>query len=1113
MEMNMQFRHLLTRKRYTRIFLLATVLGLTACGGGGGSGGAASYCDVPLEASLTSADRIGGATTSTVLFTQTVSEEVDGEVVEVDQEWTLYNVANELRARPVSTNPDDPYYHVEVPGYIRDIEVVTYTTMDGLTSTRYALLAMGDEGIAVVNLADPTLMKLESSIGVNYEQTGLTWADGGGNIVPDNVIASNRAPISSLAVYDSDPGNDNNPLQLLIADEGYGLHKTLLSNLLEGPVLDVDGLTLLIDADNDLNTPDEVYTLQFAGEVPWGGPMSMTLYPENSQNQRLFVAMGYLGMGIFDPVTLEQVGTYNLYTDAGVTEDWFVGMDVSAVVQDSSIAECDVEIPEEDAGYLDADTGMPNFRQVCFEIREVWKGDFDCSSDPDTAEYDHCTPWAAFDRYGKDYYKARAVDVATFTPIGGGEATTIAYIAYGLGGLVAVDVTGYEKDTPREEYLGYAPAVPAKGPDLPTGTSADSLFPHFGSGMLQEAGAIAVKVSLDPGGSSGKVYYSDHFAGLVVLAHAEDPKQYWKDPSCFVGGKTGCNNNVLPEGENPDGVGDHWPDYEFVTSYDFGLLGEDEAPPAWMIDGEELPDLLVTGEVGGHGNALALMPPEVMDPEEPGQVDVLLAAGAGGMNFVDILNLDPTDDTDPAVTNSYDTPVSLATTDEVGADVDGLAYIGDQIAQPISIGHTEGVDAWRQYLFVADGPHGMSAWKIANGLCYPYATDDVHLVANTLQAEYPEENTETEDVYPTPHAYDVVLDIEKRSALVLSQSLGMRRLAVADVQEGLGEPGSPLLQQPAYTSDVILDDIFEHSVDAGNLFGIKRQDHAYDVVVRHDDMGDLAFVSDGSNGLTVYDLNVKPDYDPNSADFGSHVVSNLGAGTGNPLLGRATAAKLWTDPNTGTEYAFVAAGHAGIAVVDITDVMNMRLVKRFEPIKPGDDPEDPDKVGKADGRSVDVQIVGDYAYFSYDSFGIVAYRIDEPDATPETPEEPYDLISPLPEGTDPTKIWKPGSDQTRYDYRPVAASRFKLQDVNLGGWLELAGWGGGALGMYTHNANGKQLFYVAYGDAGVIKINWTDPANPVLEQHVNTVGAAADVTVVNGRAYVADNGGGIALIQ
>ena len=49
-------------------------------------------------------------------------------------------------------------------------------------------------------------------------------------------------------------------------------------------------------------------------------------------------------------------------------------------------------------------------------------------------------PWAQFDRYGKYYYNALTMDVVDI-PTGGGGSKTIAYIAYALGGLVAVDVT------------------------------------------------------------------------------------------------------------------------------------------------------------------------------------------------------------------------------------------------------------------------------------------------------------------------------------------------------------------------------------------------------------------------------------------------------------------------------------------------------------------------------------------------------------------------------------------------------------------------------------------------------------------------------------------------
>ena len=112
---------------------------------------------------------------------------------------------------------------------------------------------------------------------------------------------------------------------------------------------------------------------------------------------------------------------------------------------------------------------------------------------------------------------------------------------------------------------------------------------------------------------------------------------------------------------------------------------------------------------------------------------------------------------------------------------------------------------------------------------------------------------------------------------------------------------------------------------------------------------------------------------------------------------------------------------------------------------------------------------------------------------------------------DPTSIWS--KDVDAVDQRPIAKARFKLQDETLFGSAELAEWSGGASGMDVVTVNGKNLFYVAYGDAGLIKIDWTDPAKPILMEHSNTVGAAADVSVINGRAYVADGAGGLVLFK
>ncbi|MGD9297845.1 MAG: hypothetical protein PVG47_10650, partial [Chromatiales bacterium] len=158
----------------------------------------------------------------------------------------------------------------------------------------------------------------------------------------------------------------------------------------------------------------------------------------------------------------------------------------------------------------------------------------------------------------------------------------------------------------------------------------------------------------------------------------------------------------------------------------------------------------------------------------------------------------------------------------------------------------------------------------------------------------------------------------------------------------------------------------------------------------------------------------------------------------------------------------------------------------------------------ADGRSVDVQIVDDHAFFTYDSFGVVSYAI-------------ADLIEPVPAGVEPTDLWRKtpdtNDDGLPDDYRPVAVYRFKLQDPALGGLAELEGWGGGALGMTSLRVEDQVFFYIGYGSAGVVKLDWTDPSAPVVLQHTNTVGEAMDVTVINGRIYVADNMGGIALLK
>jgi hypothetical protein len=1000
----------------------ALALAMVACGGGSDSS-----VEIPtiVEANLdVQAATIGGATSAATYYKDSAN-----------LEWTLYSMANRLAITTIGTTKG-AVSELVLPGYIQHITQVTHGGVP------YALVAMGGKGLAVVDLTNPAAMTLRNVVNVNYEKTGLNWVDGGGNLVADATVSGTAGPITDVVTDGTD---------LYIGNAAFGIHKTALSNLLPTPVTEADG-TLKIDS--------EVWTLQYAGENPWGGPESLKL-----QGGKLYAALGYLGIAIYDAADLGVApARYNLYTDESVSEDWFGARSLQASVKD--------------AAFIDPDTGMPTWQQAEWEINAFWR---DGKQDVTLCRNQSwCVPWAAFDRYGKYYYKARALDVVDMPAGGGQPARTMAYIAYSLGGLVAVDLT--TGNTPR--YAGYVAAVPAHGPDEPTGTQTRSIFPHFGSGMLKEAGVMDVRVAGDA--TNGyKAYYSDHFAGLVVVGGAENPQANWKNPGAPF------NNDIFPDQAN-------WPDYEFVTSYDMTpvtLSGSDESMPQFVVLGGNsfiAPVLLASGEISGHGGPLFLMPS--MNTGATGQVDVVQATGAGGLNFIDIKAF-----SGGALTDYFELPVRHVSTDQVGAASDGSA------TQPMAIGHAEGVTVSGNHVYLADGPHGMSAWRITDLAGAP--SDDLKLVANTLQSEYP-----VNGILPTPHAFKVGFGADPSLAYVMSQSLGMRRVNVSAVA-GAAVGAPKLLTLTA-------SDIFEHSTDLytvdKNITGINSQDHAYGVAFT----GKYAVLADGGNGLTVYDTTTDP-----ALGTSAHVVANIGGvETGRPPLGRTSAVKLWTDPATQRKYAIVAAGSYGVSVVEMTDLLDkgikpgLTLIKTFEPKK-----YDEDKVGSADGKSVDVHVVGDYAYFSYDSFGLVAYKI-------------ADLIQPVvefqpigqPAGAcaDVTDVTALSAKQGRtVDCRPESVGRFKLQTV--AGYEDVDG---GALYMTSQyfpantpirNGAGavyvldkpRVLFYVAYGDAGVVKLDWSDPANPTMMAIKDTMGSAGATAIANGRVYVADGTGGMVVFK
>jgi hypothetical protein len=1038
---------LLSLTASSALFLL-----LGGCGGGSSSNLAGlpeeptePAVPVVIEAGIsTLAAQIGGAT-------QDVESYNDG-----TSDWTLYTMANRLAATPLAMSKQ-AVTEISVPGYIQSI-----TLLKSYGAKNYALLSMGSKGIGIVDITNPAAMVYVRTMTVNYMTPAYTFTDGGGTIFTEAASTEPHTygPVNDLLIDDGGTPADTSDDQLIIANTAFGIQKTNLANLMDATA---DGVVPI--------NGSERWTLKYAGENPWGGPLSLKMH-----DGRLFAALGFLGIGIYDPSDLTQLGSYNLYTDCANTaqEDWFGYPQRKIACPDPTDTGLLVAPSVDGVDAVDAD-GMPSYVQAAHEL----------GNKNDLTWY----PWAEFDRYGKYYYNARSLDLVNLPAAEPTPARTVAYIAYSLGGLVAVDVT----DPAAPVYEGYVPAVPAHGPDEPpTNLDKRGILSHSGSGMLKEAGVVAVRVLPEPGDATRyRAHYTDHFAGLVVASGAESPATNWRNGAGNFNNDT--NQKVF------------WPDYEFVTSFDMTpVVVGDESVPAFLVASASgdytAPVMLATGEINGHGGALVLN--DSGNPAVAGQVDAVQASGAGGVSYVDFIDLT---NPDIAVANRFAVPVNLVSTDEVGADIAGNA------GQLIAIGHTEGVTVSGDYLYLSDGPHGVTVWKIASGST---AIDEPHVVANTFQSEYPESGV---DVTPTPHAFKVAFSSDPGQAYVMSQSLGMRRLDLSAILDGTATVGAPALLNA-------FGNVFEHSIEGSDIdtLEIKGQDHAYGVAFS----GKYAIVADGDNGLTVYDTTADPA-------TGDHVAANIGdsdGSSGKPPLGRAATVKLWTDSATDKTYAVVAAGAYGISVVDMTaflasgqpaDLGLDKLLKTFEPLKADDD----NLFGAADGKSVDVHIINDIAYFSYDSFGLVAYHMSDL-IRPATEERP----AVVPENQAPdicatiTDVTKLSAKQGGVgECRPTAAGHLKLQ--LLAGYEELEG---GALYMTSQyfptqyrDASGtlitasepRLLFYVGYGDAGVVKLDWSDVANPTVLAIKEVVGEAVGTSINNGRVYTAANAGGLSILK
>lgn len=948
--------------------------------------------------------------------------------------WIAYNVGSRLVTTvPGNGDASAPQYRIDLPGVIRDIRIVYQGAQ------RIALVAMGRFGVAAVDLTVPSAPVRLASAPLNIDDyTGDPSApyivpmtvDGGGNDYPDFEI-SGPGDIVALAT---------NGTTVWLADERFGILRVPLATLLDPGNRNADG---------SLPIESALFTLDVSEEdVFWGKPTDVRLYEQNGETM-LFATLGVAGLAIYDPTTLQKVGGYNLYRDTAMTEDRDYGADLTQEVQQPA------------ATYIDAKTGLPNYLQAQFELATVLRD----GGPGDTPWYD----LASGDQY---FYRALSLDVARFPdPNNASRNRTIAYVAFNDGGLVAVDITGYESATTETpltgKYLGYLPAVmpaQAEDPSKPDG-GGEGLWAFQGTEHFKETGTRRVQVDV----SDEEVWLSDHLGGVIAVGHADDPEDYWHGPS------------TTPYNNDTDGVaGNHNPPWEFVTSFDMTPVGQsggfNEPLPEWLW---ESPALLGTGEAGtGHGESLEMMPGT--DFSAAGTLDLVLAGQSYGLNYVDI--------TDLSAANMDDRYTILGSIGGVGVhriDVDGTD------TGLVNLSETTGADLGGDYLYISDAPHGVYAFRIIGSDGQFLARPEFMgatlpgLVAATIDGV---------ETYPIHHAKGVLFDPDTESILVPSGGWGLRRGDVSAIESGKSSPSDPAL------ITVRARDLYEHqtSINPGSDL-VTGPDRALGVAVK----GNLAYVADGTRGLTIYDLSRDPASDP------KFLVGNLGAngggggGSGGTGTGEgggtnpggatpiAEAVALWSDPDTGKEYAFVAENKGGIGVIDVTDPSHPAYVKVFAPYEE----QEEGQVGAAEGTGLAIKIMGKYVVLGYGTYGVVVYRIS-------------DLIKPVPEGVNPLDLWD--RMHGSYDYRPKAVSEFRMEDIP--GYQYVEQLDGSVDGLAVNQAGGRDIVWAAYG-VGLARIDYTDPAHPVLLNWLDMTGEVVSVSLADGRVYVSLTSGGLRILD
>jgi len=290
--------------------------------------------------------------------------------------------------------------------------------------------------------------------------------------------------------------------------------------------------------------------------------------------------------------------------------------------------------------------------------------------------------------------------------------------------------------------------------------------------------------------------------------------------------------------------------------------------------------------------------------------------------------------------------------------------------------------------------------------------------------------------------------------------------------------------------------------------------YAYDVYVS----GDYAYVADWNSGLAV--INISDPTNPGAPVYEDTTGNARGAPVYEDTTGNARGVYVSGD------YAYVAAGTSGLAVMDISESIDpgtpvyeatndrangiylsgdyayvansysgLAVIDISDPTNPGT-PVYEDTTGHALG----VYVSGDYAYVVDDYAGLAVIDISDP-TNPGTPV------------TENTNGWAMGV-YVSGDYAYVADRNTGLAVIDISNptnpgtpvYEATTGW---AYGVYVSG----DFAYVADADSGLAVINISDPTNPGVPVYEDTTGEARGVYVSGDYAYVADSFSGLAVID